>query len=116
LAKYSAELSDHFVEEAIIFYYLFTEMFLSIDQREKNAFPTYLSDIGKWIVLFYDADSSCGTDNKGNLAFDYYLEDIDYTEGGDPIYNGQNSVLWKNLRATRYNEIMAMYQNLRTSS
>lgn len=116
LAKYSAELSDHFVEEAIIFYYLFTEMFLSIDQREKNAFPTYLSDIGKWIVLFYDADSSCGTDNKGNLAFDYYLEDIDYTEGGDPIYNGQNSVLWKNLRATRYDEIMAMYQNLRTSS
>jgi hypothetical protein len=116
LAKFSAELSNHFVEEAIIFYYLFTEMFLSIDQREKNAFPTYLSDIGKWIVLFYDADSSCGTDNKGNLAFDYYLEDIDYTEGGDPIYNGQNSVLWKNLRATRYNEIMAMYQNLRTSS
>lgn len=116
LAKFSAELSDHFVEDAIIFYYLFTEIALSIDQREKNAFPTYLSDVGKWIVLFYDADSSCGTDNKGNLAFDYYLEDIDYTQGGDPIYNGQNSVLWKNLRATRYNEIMSMYQNLRTSS
>ena len=113
LAKFSAELSDHFIEEAVIFYYLFTEIALSIDQREKNAFPTYLADEGKWIVLFYDADSSCGTDNKGNLAFDYYLEDIDYTEGGDPIYNGQNSVLWKNLRATRYNEIMTMYQNLR---
>lgn len=116
LAKFSAELSNHFVEEAIIFYYLFTEIFLSIDQREKNAFPTYLSDIGKWIVLFYDADSSCGTDNKGNLAFDYYLEDIDYTEGGEPIYNGQNSVLWRNLRATRYNEIMTMYQNMRVDN
>ena len=114
LAKFSAELSDHFVEEAVIFYYLFTEIFLSIDQREKNAFPTYLADVGKWIVLFYDADSSCGTDNKGNLTFDYYLEDIDYTQGGDPIYNGQNSVLWKNLRATRYDEIMAMYKDLRT--
>lgn len=116
LAKFSAELSDHFVEEAIIFYYLYTEIFLSIDQREKNAFPTYIASLDRWIVLFYDADSSCGTDNKGNLAFDYYLEDIDYTEGGDPIYNGQNSVLWKNLRATRYDEIAAMYQNLRTSS
>lgn len=116
LAKYSAELSDHFVEEAIIFYYLFTEMFLSIDQREKNAFPTYISDLDRWIVLFYDADSSLGTDNKGNLAFDYYLEDIDYTEGGDPVYNGQNSVLWKNLRATRYDKIMEMYQDLRTSN
>lgn len=116
LAKFSAELSDYFIEEAIIFYYLYTEMFLSIDQREKNAFPTYLADEGKWIVLFYDADSSCGTDNKGNLTFDYFLEDVDYTEGGDPVYNGQNSVLWKNLRATRYDEIMAMYQDLRTSN
>lgn len=116
LAKFSAELADHFVEEAIIFYYLYTEMFLSIDQREKNAFPTYLVDVDRWIVLFYDADSSCGTDNKGNLAFDYYLEDIDYTQGGDPIYNGQNSVLWKNLRATRFAEIAAMYQQLRTDN
>ena len=115
LAKFSAELSNWFIEDAVIFYYLFTEIFLSIDQREKNAFPTYLKDANRWIVLFYDADSSCGTDNKGNLAFDYYLEDIDYTEGGDPVYNGQNSVLWKNLRETRYDEIMAMYQDLRTS-
>ena len=114
LAKFSAELSNHFIEEAIIFYYLYTEIFLSIDQREKNAFPTYLADEGKWIVLFYDADSSCGTDNKGNLTFDYYLEDIDYTEGGDPVYNGQNSVLWKNLRETRKDEIAAMYKELRT--
>ena len=115
LAKFSAELSDHFIEEAVIFYYLFTEMFLCIDQREKNAFPTYLKDLDRWIVLFYDADSSLGTDNKGNLAFDYWLEDIDYTEAGDPIYNGQNSVLWKNLRATRYDQIMEMYQDMRTA-
>ena len=115
LAKFSAELADHFVEEAIIFYYLFTELFLCIDQREKNAFPTYIASLDRWIVLFYDADSSLGTDNKGNLAFDYWLEDIDYTEAGDPVYNGQNSVLWKNLRLTRHNEIMTMYQDMRTS-
>ena len=114
LAKFSAELADHFVEEAIIFYYLFTEVFLSIDQREKNAFPTYIASLDRWIVLFYDADSSCGTDNKGNLTFDYYLEDIDYTQGGDPVYNGQNSVLWKNLRETRSAEIAALYKELRT--
>jgi hypothetical protein len=116
LAKFSAELSQHFIEDAIIFYYLFTEIFLSIDQREKNAFPTYIAELDRWIVLFYDADSSLGTDNKGNLAFDYYLEDIDYTEGGDPVYNGQNSVLWKNLRATRYDKIMEMYKGFRTNS
>lgn len=115
LQKFSNELADHFVEEAILFYYLFTEIFLSIDQREKNAFPTYLAELDRWIVLFYDADSSCGTDNKGNLTFDYYLEDIDFTQAGEPVYNGQNSVLWKNLRATRYQQIMELYQQLRTS-
>ena len=113
LAKFKAELSDHADVDAIIFYYLFTEIFLCIDQREKNAFPTLFLDSGRWIILFYDADSSLGIDNKGKLAFDPYLEDIDYTAGGDPVYNGQGSVLFVNLRKAFYERIMEMYQQLR---
>ena len=113
LAKFRAELSDHADVDAMIFYYLITEIGLCIDQREKNAFPTLFSDAGKWIIFFYDADSSLGIDNKGKLAFDPYLEDIDYTAGGDPVYNGQGSVLFVNLRKAFYPEIMEMYQQLR---
>ena len=113
LAKFRAELPDYADVTDMIFYYLFTEIFLCIDQREKNAFPTLFADMRKWIMFFYDADSSLGIDNKGKLAFGPYLEDIDYTEGGDPIFNGQGSVLWVNLRKTYYNEITAMYQQLR---
>lgn len=113
LAKFRAELPDHADVDAMIFYYLITEIGLCIDQREKNAFPTLFNDMGKWIMFFYDADSSLGIDNKGKLAFDPYLEDIDYTESGDPIYNGQGSVLFVNLRKAYYNEIMEMYQQLR---
>ena len=114
LKKFREELADHADVQALIFYYVFTELFLCIDQREKNAFPTFYKDMGKWIMLFYDADSSIGTDNKGNLAFDYWLEDIDYTEAGDPVFNGQNSVLWVNLRKCFADEIKAEYQRLRT--
>lgn len=114
LAKYKAELADHADVDALVFYYVFTEIFLCIDQREKNAFPTLYADMGKWIVLFYDADSSLGTDNKGNLAFSPYLEDIDHTDAGDPVFNGQNSVLWSNLRDAFYDKITAEYQRLRT--
>lgn len=114
LAKYKAELADHADVDALVFYYVFTEIFLCIDQREKNAFPTLYADMGKWIVLFYDADSSLGTDNKGNLAFSPYLEDIDHTDAGDPVFNGQNSVLWSNLRDAFYVKITAEYQRLRT--
>ncbi len=116
LAKFRAELADHADVDALIFYYVFTEIFLCIDQREKNAFPTLFKEMGKWIMLFYDADSSLGTDNKGNLAFDYYLEDIDYTDAGEPVFNGQNSVLWANLRKTFYSEIEAEYKRLRTTN
>lgn len=114
LAKFRNELPDWASVDALVFYYVFTEVFLCIDQREKNAFPTLFRLLGLWMILFYDADSSLGTDNKGNLAFDYFLEDIDYTDAGEPVFNGQNSVLWANLRRTYYDEITAEYQRLRT--
>ena len=113
LAKFIAELPDHADVDALVFYYLITEIFLCIDQREKNAFPTLFLKDGKWIIFFYDADSSLGIDNKGKLAFDPYLEDIDYTAGGDPVYNGQGSVLFVNLRKGFYSRIMEMYQQFR---
>ena len=115
LAKFKHELPDHANVDALVFYYLFTLIFLCIDQREKNAFPTFFDEMGKWLVFFYDADSSIGTDNKGNLAFDYWLEDIDFTEAGDPVFNGQGSVLWSNLRATYWDEIKAEYVRLRNT-
>ena len=114
LAKFRAELPNRASVDALVFYYVFTEVFLCIDQREKNAFPTLFNALKLWMILFYDADSSLGTDNKGNLAFDYFLEDIDYTEAGEPVFNGQNSVLWANLRNAFYEEIKAEYTRLRT--
>ena len=114
LAKFKDELADWADVEDAIFYYLFTLVFLCIDQREKNAFPTYNAAMAKWIWLFYDADSSIGTDNKGNLTFEYWMEDIDFTEAGDPVFNGQNNVFWTNLRTCFATEIRDEYRRLRT--
>lgn len=116
LAKFKAELADHANVDAMVYYYVITELFLCIDQREKNAFPTIFRDDPYWMMFFYDADSSLGIDNKGNLAFDYYLEDIDYTEAGDPVFNGQASVLWVNLRKCFYDKILEEYKRLRTTA
>lgn len=113
LAKFDAELGDWFDETSTIFYYLFTEIFLMTDSRAKNSFPT-LYDKGKWCWLPYDMDTAIGIDNMGALTFGYELEDIDLKDGS-PIYNGQESTLWQNLRATRYDKIMEMYQDLRSS-
>ena len=115
LEKFKTELSQWADVDDAIFYYLFTLIFLCIDQREKNAFPTYFANKGKWMWLFYDADSSIGTDNKGNLTFEYWMEDIDYTVAGDPVFNGQNNVFWSNLRKCFSEEIKAEYRRLRTT-
>ena len=114
LAKFKSELPNWASVEDAIFYYLFTLIFLCIDQREKNAFPTYNAEMAKWLWLFYDADSSLGTDNKGNLTFEYWMEDIDFTEAGDPVFNGQNNVFWSNLRECYADEIRDEYRRLRT--
>ena len=69
----------------------------------------------KIVFLPYDFDTAIGINNEGALVFSYNLEDIDQTEGGADVFNGQQSVLWKNMRAAFFDEMKAMYQSLRST-
>ena len=69
----------------------------------------------KIVFLPYDFDTAIGINNEGALVFSYNLEDIDQTEGGADIFNGQQSVLWKNMRAAFFDEMKSMYQTLRST-
>lgn len=44
LAKFKAEASDYMEMDSAFFYYLFTELFLMVDSRAKNAFPSFMGD------------------------------------------------------------------------
>ena len=83
-----------------------------IDSRAKNAFPTYFKsrqagDGGDhWFWIPYDMDTAIGIDNKGKLSFDYNLEDTDKLDGAD-VFNGQDSVMWCNLRDSMPGEVKA---------
>lgn len=114
LAKFKSEFAQHFEKDAALFYYLFTELFLMVDSRAKNMFPTFMAG-SKWFSLPYDFDTAIGINNEGALVFSYNLEDIDHTESGADIYNGQQSVLWVNVRQAFYEDIKAMYQKLRSN-
>ena len=114
LAKFKSEFAQHFEKDAVLFYYLFTELFLMVDSRAKNMFPTFMAG-SKWFSLPYDFDTAIGINNEGALVFSYNLEDIDHTESGADIYNGQQSVLWINVRQAFYEDIKAMYQKLRSN-
>lgn len=148
LTKFKAELKDWFDVNSSLFYYLFTSLFLMIDSRAKNAFPTYFasrtnekildtqgkpvmntvvdtdgkprdntytySDGGhRWFWLPYDMDTAIGIDNKGKLTFDYLLEDTDLLDNA-AVYNGQDSVMWTNIRDAFAGELASLYADLRT--
>ena len=68
----------------------------------------------KVVFLPYDFDTALGINNEGVLAFGYDLEDIDTTDAGADVYNGQKSVLWKNCRDAFGDNLKEMYQNFRS--
>ncbi|MBR3000321.1 MAG: hypothetical protein IKF39_04915, partial [Oscillospiraceae bacterium] len=42
LAKFKAELADYVEMDSTFYYYIFTELFLMVDSRAKNAFPSFI--------------------------------------------------------------------------
>ena len=114
LAKFKTEFADWCNVDAMLFNYIFTELFLMVDNRAKNAFPTRYDEDGKWLILPYDYDTAIGINNEGELKFGYELEDTDLVNGNN-VFNGQDSVLYVNMRLAYADEIMAMYQDLRTN-
>ena len=69
----------------------------------------------KIVFLPYDFDTAIGINNEGALVFDYSLEDTDHLEGGANVFNGQDSVLWNNVRECFSDELTNMYRNLRST-
>lgn len=68
----------------------------------------------KIVWLPYDFDTAIGINNEGSLVFDYSLEDTDHIDGGADVFNGQQSVIWNNIRLAFHDELMAMYKQLRS--
>lgn len=124
LAKFKAEFGDYAQVSSFIFYYIFTQFFLMVDSRAKNLFigfsgsatnPSKVHYIDRKAVAEpYDMDTAIGTNNQGALVFGYSYEDTDYLSGGDIVFNGQDSVLWNNIRDSFGTEIQQMYQTLRS--
>lgn len=114
LSKFKAEFEQYFIKDAMIFYYLFTEVFILADNRAKNLFLTTF-DGDHWFPIPYDMDTAIGINNEGALVFEYDLEDTD-TPNGANVFTGQNSALWHNVRDVFAAERRKMYQDLRSNN
>lgn len=59
LAKFKSEFKDYFELDAMTFYYIFTEVFLMVDNRAKNMFLTTF-DGDHFFPIPYDMDTAIG--------------------------------------------------------
>ena len=111
--KFKTEVTDHFDLNNLLSYYLFTELFAMVDQRAKNMFLTRYAADGKWRFILYDNDTCLGINNEGLISFGYNVEYHDKI-GTLNVWNGEGSVLWKNVEACFLAEIEAMYKDIRS--
>ena len=115
LAKFRHELANYCEVDSAVFFYLFSLLYLSIDTRAKNTFPSWQGD-SKLYWIAYDWDSTVGCDNVGTLKFGYEIEDTDILPSGAQPFNGQDSVFWCNIRDAFGEEIKELYQELRSTN
>lgn len=119
LSKFKAEFNNYFVKDAMTFFYLFTEVFLLVDNRAKNMFLTTF-DGEHWFPIPYDMDTAIGINNEGALSFEYDLEDYDpasYDTGDQStVFNCDDSALWVNFYKVFKNDVRDMYRELRSGN
>lgn len=119
LSKFKAEFENYFIKNAMVFYYLFTEVFLLVDNRAKNMFLTTF-DGEHWFPIPYDMDTAIGINNEGQLSFEYDLEDYDPasydTSDQSTIFNCDDSALWVNFYKVFKDDVNTMYNSLRSGT
>ena len=134
---FKAHFSDWFIQNAALYYFLFTERYTMMDNRAKNSFwhwaKHYITDeeaaeMGEEAKYFtinneaaaihngyrfdfwdYDNDTALGIDNNGQIKFSYGLEDIDKNADGTFVFNAGNSVFFRRIRENFSNELTTVY-------
>lgn len=110
--EFVEHLSDWFIVDSALYFYLFTERYTMTDNRAKNTFwhwfknyitteeAAEMGDEAQYYVIDdtaaninngyrlefwdYDNDTALGINNSGELTMPYGKEDIDYRTDGDP--------------------------------
>lgn len=112
--KFRSECASYFDMNFLLAAYVFTELFAMVDQRAKNMFFATWDGL-HWLPIFYDNDTCNGINNEGDIAFNYDVEYHD-TIGTQNVYNGESSVLWRNVETCFNAEITALYARIRVEN
>lgn len=139
--EFVANFENYFVLDSALYYYLFTERYLMVDNRAKNSFwhrgkvyitqaqfdemgeekaKGYIVDDVKasinegyrWDLTFgYDFDTSLGISNTGQLVLTYGQEDVDKYANGEYIYRAAESNFFCRVRDLFADKLKGVFQS-----
>ena len=92
--KFKDEIGQYFDKDFLLTYYIFTDYFLSVDQRAKNMMLRTWDGL-KWFITYYDGDTQLGKRNDCFLVYLYTTDrDTWDAEAGKYAFEGHDSWLW----------------------
>lgn len=139
--EFVANFENYFVLDSALYYYLFTERYLMVDNRAKNSFwhrgrvyitQAQFNEIGeekakgyivddakasinegyRWDLTFgYDFDTSLGISNTGQLVLTYGQEDVDKYANGEYLYRAAESNFFCRIRDLFADRLKGMFQS-----
>ena len=114
LAKFKDGFPRIWSVDNAAFYFCYCLTCMMVDSFQKNQHYVYWHDILMWWIIFWDGDTAWGTDNRGGLSFEYWVELFDKING-ENVFNGADNVMWVNFSQAFWPEIRTMYQRMRSS-
>ena len=112
--KFKNEIDQYFDKDFILTYYVFTDYFLSVDQRAKNMMLRTWDGL-KWFITYYDGDTQLGKRNDCFLVYLYTTDrDTWDAEASKYAFEGHDSWLWNLVLANLEDDLKRCAANLRT--
>lgn len=111
--KFVNEINQYFDKDFLLTYYLWTDYFLSVDQRAKNMLLRTWDGL-KWYITYYDGDTQLGKRNDCFLVYGYTTDrDTWDAEAGKYAFEGRESWLWNLVLANLQDDLRACAARLR---
>lgn len=112
-SKFVSEIDQYFDKDFILTYYLWTDYFLSVDQRAKNMMlRTWDGKV--WYLTYYDGDTQLGKRNDCFLVYLYTTDRDTYdAEASKYAFEGRESWLWNLVLANLQDDLKRCAANLR---
>ena len=112
-SKFVNEIDQYFDKDFILTYYLWTDYFLSVDQRAKNMMLRTWDGL-KWYITYYDGDTQLGKRNDCFLVYLYTTDRDTYdAEASKYAFEGRESWLWNLVLANLQDDLKRCASALR---